>query len=85
MVNSTDTFVSQEAATLSRAKWLLRSLTYQYESGTVSDGRVVRCIYCLWQNEDYEAEPQHEAECPIKQVREFLWDGDTPYPLERGA
>ena len=81
-MSETDTFVSQEYAILERAKWLLRRLAYEYESGTVTDDRCIHCIYCSWQDEDYRAEPEHDADCPIEQTREFLWAEDNPYASE---
>ena len=79
---ATDTFTSQAATELERSKWLLRLLAYKFESGLCSDEQVIHCIYCDWQDEDYRAEPEHTAGCPIEGVREFLWAEDCPYPQE---
>ena len=81
-MTTTDTFTSQAATELERSKWLLRLLTYKFESGTTTDDRCIRCVYCDWRDEDYKAEPEHTADCPIEKVREFLWAEDSPYPLE---
>lgn len=41
-------------------------------AGIAWDDRVVRCIYCSWQSEDYEDVPRHDPNCPILLGQEIL-------------
>ena len=74
-MSETDTFVSQEAIGLERCKDLLRLLADESDAGIASDARGVNCVYCVWQHQDYGAEPLHDEDCPIRKARKLLRGG----------
>ena len=50
----------------------LRVIVRAPDAGICSDDIGRHCLYCAWRDEDYEAEPRHEAQCPIEIARGLM-------------